>query len=73
METVSLMLGLIKKGDFMFSIDLKDAYLQISNHPDSRPYLRIALERKVKAFCFSLSTVPQSLSGCSLWYWNGLT
>ena len=44
MEMISSMLLPFRKGDFMFSIDLEDAYLQILNHPGSTPgrgsYLR---------------------------------
>ena len=36
-ETVSSVLGSIRKGDIMFSIDLKDAYFQIPVHTKSRP------------------------------------
>ena len=35
-------LGSIRKGDWMFSIDLKGAYFQINIHPDSRSYLRLS-------------------------------
>ena len=62
METVSSVVGAIRKEDVMFSIGLKDASFQISTHPDSRSYLCIALEgkaHKFKALCFSLSTTPQ--------------
>ena len=37
MKTYSLVLETIRKGNFMFSIDLKDAYFQIPIHPDSCP------------------------------------
>ena len=46
----------------MVSIDLKDTYLQVPIHPDSRKYLRfIALNQvfQFKALCFGLSTAPQ--------------
>ena len=46
----------------MVSIDLKDAYLQIPIHPDSRRYLRFMAFEKVyqfKVLCFRLSTAPQ--------------
>ena len=63
METVSLVLGLIRGGgDFMFLIDLKDAYLQMPIHPNFQPYLWIALGGKVLQFrepCFGLSTAPE--------------
>ena len=47
MEMVSTVLRLIRKGDFMFLIDLKDTYFQIPIYPDSRPDLQIALGEKV--------------------------
>ena len=62
MEMVSLVLGSIRNGDFMFLIDLKDAYFQIAIHPDFQPYLGIVLISKpyqFKALCFSLFTAPQ--------------
>ena len=46
----------------MVSIDLKDAYLQVPIHPDSRRYLRFMAFNKVCQFkvpCFGLSTAPQ--------------
>ena len=46
----------------MFLIDLKDAYFQITVHPDFQPYFSIALGGKVCQFiavCFSLSTASQ--------------
>ena len=52
----------VRSRDWMVSIDLKDAYLQIPIHPDSRKYLRfVALNRvfQFKALCFGLSTSPQ--------------
>ena len=42
-ETVLSVLGLIRKEDVMFSIDLKDAYVQIPIHPDLCLYRGIAL------------------------------
>ena len=40
METVASMLLSIREGDFLASIDLKDAYFQISVHQSSRKLLR---------------------------------
>ena len=57
METVNSLLAFIRKGDIMFSIDLKDAYFQIPVHPELMPYLQFALNRTVfqfKAQCFGL-------------------
>ena len=52
----------VRSGDWMVSIDLKDAYLQIPIHPDSHKYLRFVALNQVfqfKALCFGLSTAPQ--------------
>ena len=46
----------------MVSLDLKDAYLQVPIHPDSRKSLRfVAFDRvhQFTALCFGLSTAPQ--------------
>ena len=50
METTQSVLGSIKKDDWMVSIDLKDAYLQVPIHPDSRKYLRFASQGRVYQF-----------------------
>ena len=62
METIASLLGSIRKGDWMFSIDLRDAYVQIPFHPESQPNLRLCLEGSVYQFCalyFGLSTALQ--------------
>ena len=44
------------------SLDLKDAYLQVPMHPESRKFLRFVAFGKVyqfKVLCFGLSTAPQ--------------
>ena len=46
----------------MVSIDLKDAYLQVPIHPDSRKFPRFVVDGTVyqfKVLCFGLSTAPQ--------------
>ena len=53
------------QGDWMASIDLKEAYLQVPVHPESRPFLRFVSKGHVfqfKALCFGLSTAPQVFS-----------
>ena len=62
METVASVLASIKAGDFLASIDLKDAYFQIPIHQASRKFLRISVEGVVyqfKVLCFGLCTAPQ--------------
>ena len=49
-------------GDFLASLDLKDAYFQIPIHGSSRKLLRFMSEGTVyqfRALCFGLSTAPQ--------------
>ena len=62
METIQSVLLLVRQGDWMASIDLKEAYLQVSVHPASRHFLRFMFRDTVyqfKALCFGLSTAPQ--------------
>ena len=62
METVATVLTSIRKGDFMASIDLSDAYFQVPVHRASRKFLRFTIEGTVyqfKALCFGLATAPQ--------------
>ena len=62
METVASVLLSVREGDFLASIDLKDAYFQIPVHQSSRNLLRFLSEGTVcqfKALCFGLSTAPQ--------------
>ena len=49
-------------GDWMISLDLQDAYLQVPVHPDSRRYLRFCIGPRTfqfRALCFGLSSAPQ--------------
>ena len=65
METIQSVLLSVRPGDWMASIDLRDAYLQVPVHPESRPFLRFVSNGHVyqfKALCFDLSTAPQVLS-----------
>ena len=62
METVASVLLSVREGDFLASLDLKDAYFQIPIHGSSRKLLRFMLEGTVyqfRALCFGLSTAPQ--------------
>ena len=62
METVASVLLSVREGDFLASLDLKDAYFQIPIHRSSRKLLRFTLEGTVyqfRALCFGLSTAPQ--------------
>ena len=62
METLQSVLLSVQRGDWMVSLDLKDAYLQVPVHPDSCKYLRFVAFGQVYQFevlCFDLSTAPQ--------------
>ena len=62
METIQSVLLSVRPGDWMVSIDLKEAYLQIPVHPESRKYLRFVAFGRVYQFrdlCFGLASAPQ--------------
>ena len=62
METLQSVLLSVRAGDWMVFLDLKDAYLQVPMHPESRKFLRLVAGGKVyqfKVLCFGLSTAPQ--------------
>ena len=62
MGTTQSVLLSVRQGDWMASIDLREAYLQVPVHPDSRRFLRFVAHGRgyqFKAMCFGLSTAPQ--------------
>ena len=62
METIQSVLLSVRQVDWMASIILKEAYLQVPVHPASRHFLRFMFRDTVyqfKALCFGLSTAPQ--------------
>lgn len=62
METARSILDSIRQDDWMCTIDLKDAYLQVPVHPDSQRFLRFVWDGRnlqFKTLCFGLSTAPQ--------------
>ena len=62
METVASVLLSAREGDFLASIDLKDAFLQIPVHQSSRKLLRFLSgggSLSVQGPVFGLSTAPQ--------------
>ena len=50
MFTTSSVLSSLRKGDYVFKIDLQDVYFHVPIHPSSRKYLRFAFENKVYQF-----------------------
>ena len=61
METPQTIRRSLKKGMWVFSIDLKDAYFHIPIHPASRKFLRITMGNQVfqfKALPFGISSAP---------------
>ena len=62
METIQSVLLSVWQGDWMTSIDLREAYLQVPVHPESRRFLHFVAHGRTyqfKALCFGLSTAPQ--------------
>ena len=62
METIRTVMAAVRQGDWMVSLDLQDAYLQVPVHPDSRRFLRFTWGSSAWQFrvlCFGLSTAPQ--------------
>ena len=52
----------VRQGDWMVSVNLKEAYLQVPVHPDSRKYLwfvTLGKPYQFRALCLGLSTAPQ--------------
>ena len=65
METIQSVLLSVRQGDWMASIYLKEAYLQVPVHPDSQRFLRFVAQGNVyqfSALCFGLSTAPKVFS-----------
>ena len=62
METNQSVLDSIQRGDWIVSMDMKDAYFHVPINLSSRRYLRFVFDDKVyqfRALCFGLSTAPQ--------------
>ena len=62
METPQSVLRSIRPGDWMISLDLQDAYLQVPVHLESRRYLRFTMggvSYQFRVLCFWLTTAPQ--------------
>ena len=62
MGTIQSVLLSVRQGDWMASIDLMEAYLQVPVPPVSRHFLRFMFRDTVyqfKALCFGLSMAPQ--------------
>ena len=62
METIQPFLLSVRQGDWMASIDLREAYLQVPVHPESRLFLRFVAHGRTyqfKALCFGLSMALQ--------------
>ena len=62
METPQSVLCSIRQGDWLISLDLQDAYLQVPVHPESRRYLRFTMggvPYQFRVLCFGLTTAPR--------------
>ena len=62
MENAQSVLHSVRRNDWMVSIDLNHAYLQVPIHPSSCKFLRFTAKGRAwqfKVLCFGLSTAPQ--------------
>jgi len=62
MEGLHTARSLLRKGDYMMKLDLKDAYYAVPIHPESRKYLRFQFKGTIYEFrClpFGLSLAPR--------------
>ena len=62
MESLSNVIQSVNQGDWLASVDLKDAYLHIPIHQDHRKFLRFSINGvryQWKVLPFGLSTVPR--------------
>ena len=65
METRQSVLRSIRQGDWLISLDLQDAYLQVPVHLELRRYLRFIMggvPYQFRVLCFGLTTAPQVFS-----------
>jgi hypothetical protein len=65
MENIFCLKTIIKTGDFMTSVDLKDAYLSVQVHTSSQKYPRFIWENTCYAFQglpFGLNTAPREFT-----------
>ena len=65
MDTLSKVLNLVKKGQFSFTLDLKDAYMHIPIHKNYKKYLRFCINNQCYQFtalCFGPSQAPRAFT-----------
>ena len=65
METVASVMKALKVGDWMTSLDLKDAYFHIPIHPGHRQYLRFCIQDRCyqyRVLPFGLTTSPRTFT-----------
>ena len=61
MDTTKVILSSLRQGNWVFSVDLKDAYFQVPMHPSDKKYLRMEFLGQFyqfRALPFGISTAP---------------
>ena len=64
METIQSLKDVLRQGDFMVKLDLKDAYLTVPVHQDDHRYLRFMWKGKA----FEFTTLPFGLAPASFFF-----
>ncbi|XP_078506932.1 uncharacterized protein LOC144767313 [Lissotriton helveticus] len=67
MLTLQQILPLLNQGDFLATLDLKDAYFHIPLHPSHRKYLRFTIQGRhyqFKVLPFGVTTAPRVFTKC---------
>ena len=65
METLQTVMTAVQVGDWIASVDLKDAYFHVPIHPDHREYLRFRIQGRsyqYRVLPFGLSTSPRTFT-----------
>jgi hypothetical protein len=62
LDTISVIVDALQVGEYVTSVDLKDAYFHVAIHKDDKKFLRFVVDNEVYEFQvlpFGLSTAPR--------------